>query len=331
MFDNLIKELDKLSKTQTISVPLEADSEGYVDKECPAEKCLFNFKIHGDDWSAIVRDEQVFCPNCKHEAPANSWFTTAQVDGAKEYAFASIGNSINKAMRADAAASKRRQKRNAFFSITLETKGGKDAVLVPVEAADPMRLKTVCEECNCRYSFIGAAYFCPSCGTNSASHTFSQTMNIIRMSVGLEETLNTTLSADDSKQLINTLIEKAVLDTVTSFQRFNEQLYEKYYGKTTKRNAFQNLDAGTKLWKKELGISFDQLLESSEMDKIRRYFQQRHLLAHQQGIVDLDYITRSGDTDYALGQRLVIKKLDALEFSELTEKLALNLLGRLET
>jgi len=326
MFENLLKELDKLSKTQTISVPIEMDADGYYDKECPAEKCLFNFKIHGEDWGTIVRDEQVFCPSCKHEAPAKSWFTTAQVEGAKEYAFGSVGNSINKAMRADAAASKRRQKRNAFLSITLEAKGGKDAILIPIEAADPMRLKASCEDCDCRYSYIGAAYFCPSCGANSASHMFSQTMSTIRMSVGLEDKFKSALSPDHAEQLSMTLIEKAMQDTVTSFQRLNEQLFEKHCNKSTRRNAFQNLDAGTKLWNDEFSISYDQFLTSTEISKIRLYFQQRHLLAHQQGIVDQDYINRSGDTDYILGQRLVIKKANALEFSELTEKLALSLL-----
>ena len=41
-----------------ISLPIEPDTEGYLDKECPSESCLFLFKIHDDDWSNIVRDEE---------------------------------------------------------------------------------------------------------------------------------------------------------------------------------------------------------------------------------------------------------------------------------
>ena len=29
-----------------------------------------------------------------------------------------------------------------------------------------MRLRAVCETCGCRYSYVGAAYFCPACGAN---------------------------------------------------------------------------------------------------------------------------------------------------------------------
>lgn len=64
MFKNLQKELERLERMKQISVPIEPDSEGYLDKECPSEPCLFLFKIRGDDWSNIVRDEEVFCPSC---------------------------------------------------------------------------------------------------------------------------------------------------------------------------------------------------------------------------------------------------------------------------
>ncbi|WP_296645196.1 hypothetical protein, partial [Roseinatronobacter sp.] len=53
MFKNLQRELEKLGRMKEISVPIKLDSEGYLDKECPSEPCLFLFKIHGDDWSNI--------------------------------------------------------------------------------------------------------------------------------------------------------------------------------------------------------------------------------------------------------------------------------------
>jgi hypothetical protein len=158
MFQNLQRELERLSGTTQVTVPLEADPEGYADKECPSPTCLFQFKIHGDDRKEIVRDEEVFCPNCRHAAPATSWYTTQQIEAAKQYAVGSLVNKINRAMRADAAASKRNQRPGSFLSITLEAKGGRDALLMPVAAAEPMRLRATCNACGCRYSFVGAAY-----------------------------------------------------------------------------------------------------------------------------------------------------------------------------
>ena len=222
MFKNLQRELERLGRMKEVSVPIKLAAEGYLDKECPSEPCLFLFKIHGDDWSNIVRDEEVFCPSCGHVAPAESWYPRAQVEAAQDYALGTITNSMNKAMRADA--SKRCQNRNSFVSITLDVKGGRDALLVPVAAAEPMRLRTICESCGCRSSYVGAAYFCPSCGGNSASHTFTQTLNMIRTAAGLGETLRNTLGPDEAEVMIRTLLEKAIQDTVMSFQRLNEQL-----------------------------------------------------------------------------------------------------------
>lgn len=122
MFEHLQRELRRLAAAQQVSVPIEGDAEGYSDKECPAEACLFQFKIYGDDWTNIVRDEEVFCPSCRHAAPAKSWYTTAQIEAAKEYALGSVVNGLNGAMRADAQASKRRQKPGAFLSVTLASK-----------------------------------------------------------------------------------------------------------------------------------------------------------------------------------------------------------------
>lgn len=328
MFENLQNELRRLGELQQVHVPLEGDAEGYADKECPAEACLFQFKIQGDDWKNIVRDEEVFCPSCRHAAPASSWYTTAQIEAARQYAIGTVVNRLNGAMRADSRASKRRQKPGAFLSLTLETKGGRDAVLVPIAAAEPMRLRTLCEECGCRYSYVGAAYFCPSCGRNSASHTFLQTLATIRTAAGLGETLRSALGPDEAEVMTRTLLEKAMQDTVTSFQRLAEQLYEARTGKPGRRNAFQNIDAGSEFWEAELGASYERILDPSAVKTLRAYYQQRHLLAHQQGIVDDDYVSRSGDTNYAVGQRLVIKPSAVLEFADLVERLGSALLTR---
>lgn len=330
MFENLIRELEKLGRTEEISVPIELDSEGYIDKECPSDQCLFLFKVHGDDWSNIERDQHIFCPSCKHEAPASSWYPRAQIAAAHDYALGTITNSMNRAMKADASASKRRQSRNSFFSITLDVKGGRDTVLVPVSAAEPMRLRTICESCGCRYSYVGAAYFCPCCGVNSASHTFTQTLNTIRTAAGLGETLRKTLAPDEAEVMIRTLLEKAIQDTVMSFQRLNEQMYEHQCGKTARRNAFQKLNAGSDLWAAEVGLSFVDLVGPAKLDQLKVYFQQRHLLAHQQGIVDQDYIDRSGDKSYAIGQRLVVRDSTVREFADLIEELSLALIKRVK-
>ena len=94
MFEDLIKEMERMNG-QSVSVPIESDEKGYIDKQCPSEDCEFIFKVNSDDWSNIFKDEAVWCPLCRHEAPADQWFTKEQVDHSKAEALAVVKGKIN--------------------------------------------------------------------------------------------------------------------------------------------------------------------------------------------------------------------------------------------
>ena len=89
-----------------------------------------------------------------------------------------------------------------------------------------------------------------------------------------------------------------------------------------RRNAFQNLAEASALWRVAFGKQYSDHLDGGQLAMLSRMFQQRHLLAHRQGLVDEDYITRSGDTSYRLGQRVVIREAAVHECLGLIEKLA---------
>jgi len=61
MFDDLIKEIEHMSE-QSISVSIESDEKGYIDKQCHSEKCEFLFKVNEEDWTNIFKDEACFLP-----------------------------------------------------------------------------------------------------------------------------------------------------------------------------------------------------------------------------------------------------------------------------
>ena len=41
MFENTLKLLDQLNGSMTYKMDILPDGDGYYDKECPNEKCLF--------------------------------------------------------------------------------------------------------------------------------------------------------------------------------------------------------------------------------------------------------------------------------------------------
>jgi hypothetical protein len=127
------------------------------------------------------------------------------------------------------------------------------------------------------------------------------------------------------------LIESSVPDLVVAFQRLCECVYPQLdEAKPLKRNVFQRLDEGNKLWHETTGQGYDDWITDVQYRNLRKCFQQRHLLQHQDGIVDQDYITKSGDTSYQVGQHLIIKAGDVLEYADIVDDLGKHILALLE-
>lgn len=326
MFENLIRALENLDGRQ-VSVSMPADTDGYFDRACPSEACLFEFKIHGDDWRGKVKDEEVFCPFCRHSAPSDQWWTEVQIEHAKQAALGEVSGEINTAMRRDADRWNSGQPRNSFLRITMSVDNKPRHIALPPAAAEPMELKITCPECNCRYAVIGAAYFCPACGHNSVERDFARSIDTQIASLDAIAYVRQAIEDRDvAENTIRTIIESGMLNAVTAFQRYAEALYLRKPGAPApRRNAFQSLNTGSDLWHQACGRDFKYYLGAQKLADLNRYFQQRHLLAHKDGLVDADYIQRSGDTSYREGQRIVVKEESVRQCLALAEELARNL------
>jgi len=313
MFEDLIKTLGKLEQTKEISVPIETDEKGYIDKQCPSEDCEFIFKVNQDDWKNIFNDEAVWCPLCRHEAPARQWFTIEQIEHAKTEAVSILKGQIHNAMISDAQRFNRKQPKGGFISMSLEVKGGhKRTHAIPAQAAEAMQLEITCEKCNSRFAVIGSAYFCPGCGYNSVSRTFSDSLRKIRAKIEnvslVKAALIDSVGKDEAELTCRSLVESCILDGVVAFQKYCEGLYEPY-GKTP-FNAFQRLKQGHEMWANAIGEGYSDWLTDQELSELNIIFQKRHILSHNEGIVDEDYIKRSSDASYKVGQRIVVLRKD---------------------
>ena len=323
MFDELKRELRRLDGIHEISVSILTDDEGFFDRQCPSSDCLFQFKIHEEDWHDKVQDEEVFCPFCGHTAESDNWCTKEQHEHNKRTVMAHISQRLHPAMKRDARRWNRRQPRNSFVTMTMKVDGRPQSVPLPLAATGPMQLKITCPACACRYAVIGAAFFCPACGHSAADLMFDQTVAGIRDSLDALGAVRTAVADPDTAETtVRLIIEHGLLSVVTAFQRYAEGLYSRTAAaQQARRNAFQNLTAGSDLWHVATGKRYSDYLDPAELAVLKRGFQQRHLLAHTQGIVDQDYVSRSGDTSYQPGQRLVVREDSVRRYVDLIEKL----------
>ena len=285
--------------------------------------CEFFFKVHFEDWNERVGGKAA-CPFCGHFADLIEWSTQEQLGYFTAIATEYFGKPIIAALKRDADRWNRAQPRNSFIRTAMKVEGRPLQVSLPPAAAEPMRLKIQCSECGCRYAVIGAAVFCPVCGNSDAEVVFQQALSGIRGSVGTLRDIR--LAIDDPDTAENTarlIIESGLQSAVTAFQRYAEVLYARLEPQSTpRRNVFQSILRGSKLWFSATGKCYTNYLRSAEMATLKRAFQQRHLLAHTQGIVDQEYIDLSGDASHKTGERLVIDEDGVLRFLEVVEKLA---------
>lgn len=328
MFESLLRRIRQLEKGVTIRVPISPDAEGFIERECPA--CEFQFKVMDDDWATLFRDDGVFCPLCGHEAEAQSWFTKQQIEHGKREAYKFAEGAIQEGLRESAAAFNRRQPKTGFVRLSMAVRGAPVGPMIPAPAGQPLEQRIQCRECKARFAVIGGAFFCPCCGYNSALETFETSLRTIRAKLGSVAEIRKLYVneglRDNGELIARNLVESSLGDCVSAHQALATKLYEGLpCVKPPARNVFQRLDDGDQLWRSAVGAGYADWLGDGELAFLRLMFQRRHLLEHTQGIVDDDYLRRSGDKTYKLGQRIVIRESEVLRILEGIERLGVEM------
>ena len=331
MFDNLLRELRKLEQGVSVPVSIPLDEHGYMDRQCSVDECQGQFKVLFEDWRDKVGEGVVYCALCRHEAPATEWNTSAQQEFLVSTVQAFVQQTVQHAMRQDATRFNA-QVKPGFVTLQLDVRPGMPVTIVPIEAANAMRQKWTCEACGCRYAAIGAAFFCPACGHNSAVTSFEYLLTHVRRFIAGLPAARTALQdaydADVANDSMRMVLENTLGRLVGSFQHYADALFVQLPNSSTvkrRKNVFQNLSESSTLWRTLTQYGYEDLLLPDEYVALNRLFQQRHLVAHREALVDQEYLDKSGDTTYSLGQRLVVTEATVLHLVTLLEKLGMGL------
>ena len=329
MFEDVLRELRRMERGTKITIQLELDENGNLDRRCPSDDCSTHFKVNFDDWRNIVRDEVVYCPLCKHSAAASEWKTPEQAEQIRRITLGHVQRRIGRALQSDSRRFNARQTQGGLISMSMSYRPGHISVSVPAAARDAMTQEFRCHECDCRYSSIGAAFFCPSCGHDAVLDTFANSVNTVIRTVEaiptLRDALRSAANENVAEDSVRHICENGLVKLVASFQRYAEACFLKLPNADqfkVRRNLFQNLEESDVIWRNATGRGYTDRLDDGETALLNRYFQQRHLLSHRDGIVDQQYIDRSADSRLAVGQRLRVTAENVVELAAVVQKLA---------
>jgi hypothetical protein len=329
MFDDVIRELRNLERGVQVSIELAVDENGYLDRLCPSDECGTHFKVMAKDWRDIVRDEVAYCPMCRHDAKGSDWNTPEQIAFIEKTGLAYLQKQLGRAFQNDSRKFNSSQKRNSFISMSMSYQPGRIPTPIPAEATDVMTQEFACEECNCRYSSIGAAFFCPSCGHNSVLETFANSVKTVKETIAaipvIRQALVDSVNKDIAEDSIRHICENGLVKIVSSFQRYAESCFDKLPNAKqfkVRRNLFQSLSESDTIWRDATSTGYTDILSNVEYQSLTVYFQQRHVFSHQDGIVDQQYIDRANDHRFDINQRLIVSESSVSELAVIIEKLS---------
>jgi hypothetical protein len=126
----------------------------------------------------------------------------------------------------------------------------------------------------------------------------------------LSEALGKMHDQDVAANFEQQVLEDQIENLVTAFQRGTEALFDRLPNQSqVKRdtNLFQRVSDASALWKSTVGIAYEDILSSQDLEFLKIMVSRRHKIGHCQGIVDAKYVQHSGDNAYEIGQRLVSK------------------------
>ena len=311
MFYNLEKTLKELSKGMMYHMEIIPDEDGYLDKECPNKECLSKFKVQSDDWVEQIQGHDAYCPFCGYKDDDEQWYTTEQLEQAKDQAVEYVGQLVSDALKKDS-------RRGGF-----KYRGNRRFYDLPAKTLQIMQQKITCEKCGFRYAVIGSAFFCPCCGKNTSTRTYQTMIEKTRTAVeSIDEIRASITDKDIAENCCETLLIGSLNDLVVTVQHVCEEIYkERVPGVELKMNVFQRLDDGSKLWEELTGEGYHDWMTDEQYETLVKCFYRRHLFAHKAGIVDQKYIDNSEDRSYKVGQRIKLKQEELLQYITVVDAL----------
>ena len=130
----------------------------------------------------------------------------------------------------------------------------------------------------------------------------------------------------DDKELLKHLIEDALENAVSAFDRFGRATSLAFANKSSDENqaieiSFQNIQNARNRMQMLFGFDFASTINEKEWDTVIRCFQKRHLLSHTMGVIDDDYIKKSKDPNAVMGRKINITQDEVLELTKLLKNI----------
>jgi len=288
---------DKFS--MRMSIPPDAD--GFVGRSCPNNACCpgyFKVKLG----TGITEGQaNAYCPCCRHEAEPGGFFTSAQVEYAKQIVLHEAIKGINETIEdaLDLGPSGRKTYGGGMFSMEMSYKPGTLPPVVP-PMEEVLRRDITCPHCGLQHAVFGLATWCPDCGCDIfLSHVAKEFEAIIKMqsdSKRRREVLGARVAARDIENALEDVVSifEAAMRAMTLRKMKDNGLLDDQIQERFKKigNKYQNLNLAQQVCEDEFKVQLLDGFDSKQIESFRLTFEKRHPITHNLGIVDRKYLEK---------------------------------------
>lgn len=307
---------DRIEKIVRVSrIP---DENGRVGMECPNSECRGYFKVKPGTGLKIT---EMHCPYCGHKGTSRDFVTTDQ----QKYAM-SVGNrEIHKLIQGfikdsvkDIQAS---VQDNDFISVSVDYRPRSLPSLEYYREKD-LETDILCQNCSLEYAIYGVFAFCPDCGQSNSVQLFEANIDLIQRLLGSIEGIG-----QDGYDL---LLESCLGKCVDRFDGFGRELCRIHLSKAindkeASKISLQNIEKARERFGAAFGIDIASSISDDEWKFAIICFQKRHCYTHSMGVIDEDYVRRSGDPSAVLGRKVSITADEISRLCSILKRLALSM------
>jgi len=296
---------------------VQSDEQGMWGRNCPACERYFR--------TTHISHDSV-CPYCAEPAPSLAFISKAQ----RVYIAASY-DAFGRAMVTG---------KNTSLDLADIT----DATPAWHYAEEKQQTHFKCQTdgCGVETDILGIYGYCPRCGRTNARPAFNESMT--RMLTRWEETDKKVSDRNARSEVWDDLTVKSVTEFETLAKHLRRSLLT-FPMTRSRRQAVEELsfqtplqadialrqwfDIGIVEWKGN-ATTPPRAVKQLELPFVTKMLQRRHILIHNSGVVDGDYLRLSGDNQVRLDERIRIPSNEAKHFVEVIREMGLNLLDGVE-
>lgn len=305
-----------------LKIPVPVSNEGFWGRECPQRDCEKHFGLVP---GTGLQGENLpcHCPYCGHRDEHASFYTKDQIKYFSSVVEQKLSDATFRDFQELSAGINSKHDRSSFVRISAKTTRSHRPT---IHSYDEKRLETdlVCSFCTLRYTVYGVFAFCPDCGQHNSFQILMKNLDVIVKVLALSKSEKQTVEMRDN------LVQNALEDCVSTFDAFGREICRVHASSAANpervsKLSFQNLEGAKRNVLQLFGFELDSDLHENQFKAAIQAFQKRHLLAHKLGIVDAEYIERSGDPEAVIGRKITISRQDVHQLISVVKLLAKNL------